>query len=99
MIHDEAIKKIFYCRLNLFDYPFDGLQPRFGVCRTIRQNGASTIRPGEIHDEDVGVVVSRRISAAFFHVIKGVVIQSSLCGVVSRPPPDVDSSIILSSVE
>ena len=59
------------------------------------------MRPGEVHDEDdVGVVVSRRISAAFFHVIKGVVvIQSSLCGVVSRPPPDVDSSIILSSVE
>ena len=65
---------------NLFDYPFNGLQPRFGVCRTIRQNGASTMRPGEVHDEDdVGVVVSRRISAAFFHVIKGVVvIQSSL---------------------
>ena len=64
MIHDEAIKKLFFCCLNLFDYPFNGLQPRFGVCRTIRQNGASAMRPGEVHgddvsrDEDVGVVVS-----------------------------------------
>ena len=32
------------------------------------------MRPGEIHDEDVGVVVSRRISVAFFHVIKGGVV-------------------------
>ena len=46
---------------SLFDYPFNGLQPRFGVCRTIRQNGASTMRPGKIHDEDVEVVVSCRI--------------------------------------
>ena len=51
MIHDD-IKKLFCC-LNLFDYPFNSLQPRFGVRRTIRQYGASAMRPGEVHDDGV----------------------------------------------